>query len=325
MRSIASVLNNRRCASVHEALHRAFQGSGYCSPGLWAALAVSSRQQGLNCGQVLEVIGEQNTGYGKAIGIEAAIGAADTYHLQRSNQGLNYSPLVVLDAEERTNAATRDIAGCVRTWFDNEPLRRFAQELCDVVGDLHDNVWSHAKSTGISMAQKWREPSNDDNHLEFSLADAGYGFLRELTRAGVAQRLAIQTPTEAINWCVVRGNSSKIKDEDPWTQRLPEDAMGNPMGAIGRIRTKENNHLGLGLAKLVDLVVTYRGQLWLASDDAMLTIDSKGGKKCQVLPFPWPGVLLSCRFSTSTVDRVMRGQRPAVDDIDKLLESLLQG
>jgi hypothetical protein len=323
LRPIAGFLLNRRCESVEAALKLSFSKK-YCSPGLWAAFAVMAQDRKWPHKDVFEFL-EQNDqlAYGRAIGIEAAIGAPDTYHHERVNKGANYSPLAVLDVEERTNEATKDIAGCIRTWFNGTGLEQFVAELCDVVGDLHDNVWSHAKSTGVSMATKWCQ--QDGNVLEFALADAGYGFLGELRRSGVLTREGIATATEAIAWCVVKGNSSKIKKEDPWAQRLPEDAMGNPMGAIARIVSKENNHLGLGLAKLEELVTKFKGQLWLASGDGMLTIDNKGGKKYQRLPFSWKGVLLECRFNVTTVEQVVASQEVVVDEIDSLIGSLLTG
>lgn len=323
MRPIAGLLLNRRCASVAEALEVSFS-MAYCGPGLWAALAVVARSEGWPHEKVVKLLRDnKHLDYGRAIGIEAAIGAKDTYEKERVNRGANYSPLAVLDAEEKTNEATRDVAGCIRTWFNGSGLEAFAAELSDVVGDLHDNVWSHAKSPGVSMAQKWCQQEN--NCLEFALADAGYGFLGELTRSGVGRRQGVEDPAAAIAWCIVKGNSSKIKEEDPWAQRLPEDAMGNPIGPIARIMTKENNHLGLGLAKLVELVTKFKGQLWLASDDAMLTIDTKGGRKYQRLPFSWKGVLLACRFNVSVVEQVVATKHEVVDEIDELIGSLLSG
>jgi hypothetical protein len=321
MRSIASVLLNQRCQSAHSALLRAFSSARYCSPGLWAALAVSSRAEQLSGQALLDLLG-QHSGYGKAIGIEEAIGEQDTYSKNRSNQGVNYSPLVVLDDVDKTNQATRDIAGCIRNWFTDPCLALFTAELCDVVGDLHDNVWSHALSTGVSMAQKWQD--GDGPQFEFALADRGIGLLAELRRSGVASREGIQEAIEAISWCIVRGNSSKIKEEDPWAQSLPQDATGNPMGPIARHRTNGNNHLGLGLAKLVELVTKFKGLLWLASGNAMLTIDKNGVTKRQTLPFEWSGVVLSCRFSVSSV--LAMGQVVEKrDELDELLDTLLKG
>lgn len=324
MRPIAGLLLNQRCASIADALRVSFSKK-YCGPGLWAALAVVARAENWPHQDVVELLkSHDHFDYGRAIGIEAAIGARDTYEKERINKGANYSPLAVLDAEEKTNEATHDVAGCIRTWFNGSGLEPFAAELCDVVGDLHDNVWSHAKSPGISMAQKWCQ--QESNCLEFALADAGYGFLAELERSGVKNKTGIVDAEGAIAWCIVRGNSSKIKEEDPWTQRLPEDAMGNPIGPIAKIKTKENNHLGLGLAKLVELVTKFKGQLWLASGDAMLTIDSKGGRKYQRLPFNWKGVLLSCRFNVAVVEQVVAAQQDeVVDEIDELIGSLLSG
>ena len=60
--------------------------------------------------------------------------------------------------EESTDSATQTVNGCSREHFDGLGFDAFADKLCGVVGDLHDNVWSHGKSTGFSMAQKWKMP-----------------------------------------------------------------------------------------------------------------------------------------------------------------------
>jgi hypothetical protein len=120
------------------------------------------------------------------------LGAEDTYRFARINVGVNYSPLVSLNSEQVVDAATSAMQGCIRSLVSQDINIDFAAELCDVVGDLHDNVWSHAQSPGVSMAQKWNAPMVSGEHIiEFALADSGRGFLAELRRAGQAQRLGI--------------------------------------------------------------------------------------------------------------------------------------
>lgn len=298
----------------------------YASPGCWAALAVLANSRKLDAEELLGEMLRDTRNYAMAIGLQAALDCTDTYQYPRTNRGKNYSPLVPLRRVEDIDRATQDIASCIRNWFGDEEMMPFVAALCDVVGDLHDNVWSHAESTGISMASKWKKPrTNGQEHvLEFALADEGRGFLGELQRSGVARKEGITTHQQAIEWCIVEGNSSKKKELDFWAQSLPLDAMGNPMGDMAKVKLKENNHLGLGLAKLVELVETFHGQLWLGSGDCYLTIDSVGLREWHQPVLGWDGVLLACQFETAVVARAARDASKEMDDLDRLLSALLE-
>jgi hypothetical protein len=225
---------------------------------------------------------------------------------------------VLLETAEATNQANGVINECIRNIFPEGELSTFVRDLCSVVGDLHDNVWSHGESTGFSMAQRWKKPGHDGESLfEFALADCGIGFLRELQRVG----LRIETHRDAIDWCIVKGHSSKtLRKEDPFSQRLPPDAMGNPMGPIARIVASENHHLGLGLWKLAELVRTYSGQMWLASGNDILYMQSNVRTAHRATRVNWGGVALACRFDT----KLIRGRQPeALDAVTEALAQLL--
>lgn len=291
----------------------------YCSPGYWVSVAARARKRRLSVADLM--IPDDRLGYARAIGIETALRQADRYPFGRRNQGARYSPLVVIANRYDVDKANGDVAGCVRHLFPEPEFKPFVADLCSVIGDLHDNVWSHGVSTGISAAQRWRKPYAElgVDCLEFGLADCGMGFLRELQRAGVAQVLGIDSHEKAIAWCIQEGNSSKKDDEDEWVQRLPDDAMGNPIGRDAKIKTTENHHVGIGLFKLTSLVKRYGGQLWLVSGDAMLRIDAHGTTDYVHTAVPWDGVSLACRFTT---DHVARGI--GAIESDDLNDALLQ-
>lgn len=297
----------------------------YCAPGYWVAVAARGRARKVQF-QDLRLPAEQ-PGYARAIGLEVAFRQADTYPHQRHGEGKTYSPLVILDDVDQTNRSYSEISSCIRRLFPEEEMHRFVTDLCDVVGDMLDNVWSHGESTGISMAQKWNKPRSDGKvqHIEFALADCGKGFLGELARSGVSGRLGIADDAGAIRWCIQEGNSSKKREDDGWTQRLPPDAMGNPIGPDARVKTKENNHLGLGLHKLTMLVRGYGGELWLASGAAMLHIDPMGRETYVATPCPWQGVALACRFTTDVVIQRAARYKARPDELDRVLTELLGG
>ncbi len=257
-------------------------------------------------------------GYLDAMAMSSALWGSDGYSQQRVNEGRNYSVITPLHSEEVVDFATTSINGCIRE-FTQGNNHSGITELFHVVGELHDNVWSHGLSSGFSMAQKTRVPYMDDNYLEFSLADSGLGFLAETNRAGIGH----QSHQEAISWCLVEGNSTKHGDDiDEWAQHLPNDNVGgSPFGAQVETRGDENHHQGLGLAHLVKLVRKYSGELSLASGDTCFTIDSTGQEAYHTLGNFWQGVAISCRFRESLLCQDIQEDNL---EPDELLNSIIE-
>lgn len=293
--------------------------SSFYTPGFWVSLAAYARNNGIKY-EDIEFDDDEHKGYGAAIGLPAALGESDKYPFARRNEGLNYSGLVLLENAEATDRATNDVNGCIRNLCKGLGVDQFAKDLCEVVGDVHDNVWSHGKSTGFSMAQRWRKPGTDEHLFEFALADCGYGFLRELRRVG----LDVADDKEAIQWCITKGNSSKLVREprDDWDQRLPIDIVGNPMPSAGRVKESENHHQGLGLAKLVSLVEGYKGNLWLATGNDIFAVNSDGRRSFLAPSFRWPGVSIACRFDTSLIRSSQKTEE--IDEVTSALIDLLE-
>lgn len=285
---------------------------GFNAPGYWTTLAAYCRDQKITFGD-LKIPRDELRQYACAIGLETALNQTDSYPFNRINSGKNYSPLVLLNSADETNKANSAIISCIRYLFQDTQQSDFINDLSSVIGDLHDNVWSHGKSTGFSMAQKWKD------NFEFSLADCGLGFLRELQRVN----LKIQDDESAINWCIQEGNSSKkTKKADEWSQRLPADMMGSPM-PNAQIIENDNNHMGLGLAKLLNLVNTYQGRLWLASGEKTLVVEPNGNKMFKTNNLNWKGVTLACRFNIEAVKNCHKNNTDeATDAILDLLNQL---
>lgn len=269
--------------------------NNHYSPGFWTGLVARARARHLTL-QDINIQNVDRLNYAKALGIERALNQEDTYPYNRKGAGKAYSPLVLLESREETDCATGEINQCIRGLFGEPQYGEFVSSMCELVGDLLDNVWAHGKSTGFSMAQKWRDP-HDGFLFEFAVADCGYGFLRELQRVG----MTIEDDRAAIEWCIQPGNSTKKRSVDEWAQRLPEDVMGNPMGSFGHIVESDNHHMGLGLAKLITAVEQFHGWCWLASGEAMLCISPDGQRIYTNLPIPWQGVALACRFDSKRV------------------------
>ena len=212
-----------------------------------------------------------------------------------------------LDSVEHVDQATTEIGSCIKSMTDNV-LSKGVSKLLDVIGEVHDNVWSHGKSTGFSMAQIYPDPELQQKFIEFTLADKGFGFRNEMNKSGKR----VNTHQEAIKWCIQEGNSTKhADDEDPWKQRIPLDLIGdNPMGDFGG-EVSDNHHQGLGLFHLIGLVESFNGELYLISGDAALHI--KNNVRTYIaLNYDWQGVIISCRFDN--VELQSSANQKIVDD-----------
>jgi hypothetical protein len=292
----------------------------FVTPGFWVLLAAYAWQKHISLDQIR--VHPKHKEYLSAIGFARAFGEQDDYPYDRKNKGINYSTLEHLDRPEATERATSAINGCIRNFVGGELPSAFVELLCEVVGDMHDNVWSHGKASGFSLAQKWRaswNPLSRGYCLEFGLADAGIGFLREVQNAG----LGIRTDREAIDWCIKEGHSTKkLRPASEWAQRIPPDATGNPLLGIERTRTSENHHLGLGLYKLVRLVREFRGFLWLATGSATLILAPDRKPAYSNLSCPWQGVAIACRFRSDDIAVVREDIESGDKDVEEIMRIL---
>lgn len=293
----------------------------FFAPGFYAALASFMLHRGITWDRVhLEAEPKE---YCSAIGFPRAFGHKDDYRFERKNRGVNYSTLEHLDIPETTNAATSAINGCIRNSLGSDLPKPFVAMLCNVVGDLHENVWAHGKASGFSMAQRWKEPPwnrlSSDYNIEFALADSGRGFLREVQSVG----LPINSDREAIAWCIEEGHSTKkIRPISDWAQRMPSDLIGNPLRGIEEARNSETNHMGLGLYKLVRLVREFRGYLWLATGSSVLRLAPGVQPAYSEIRYPWQGVAVSCRFRSGDLNIVRDEIATGDKDVEEIMRIL---
>lgn len=140
-----------------------------------------------------------------------------------------------------------------------------------LVGELHDNVASHAKGRGYSALQVYAD------RAEFAVCDYGCGFLRNVRRVVPA----VDTHWKAIEWVLVRGHTT-AKPPDPFAQRDGPDWDE---------QVEHNHHMGIGLWRLVQLVERTSGELWIWSGD---TTYHRTGHEYSFRPAPviWPGVMI---------------------------------
>lgn len=257
-------------------------------PSYWVLLATTLyNNQDIN-EKRLNLTDKQKS-YLKTIGFYHHIFGQEGNINRSTKYGTNYSTLAPLISEQHTESANSIINSCIR-YNVSEVAKKTASAstLTEIVGELHDNVWSHAKSAGFSLFQKTRG-MHGDVFLEFAIADRGCGFFRELKRVNID----VANDKEAIEWCLRQGNTSKKpKEDDGWTQQLPADVIGNPMGGYANYHNG-NHHQGLGLAKLKEMIIEAKGILKIASGKQLYILDNATEKWTDISETPWNGVAIS--------------------------------
>ena len=188
-----------------------------------------------------------------------------TNHPRTGLVGKKYSPLARLVHDTDVEIADDTVTACLHANFGEE-LRATVNEICRVIGELHDNVASHARGAGFSALQVYQgKPSAI---VEFAVCDAGVGLLRNVMRV----EPTVTTHQAAVHWCFQKGNTTARSPVDDISQRLPDDAPMNPYPKHIPTRSTENHHLGEGLWQLLRLVVEIGGTLWALTGDAELEV-----------------------------------------------------
>ena len=172
------------------------------------------------------------------------------------------------------DCCNRIIADLLHNTLGGDDNEGFINAVTKVVGELHDNVPSHAAGTGFSAAVYC---TDDSCRLEFAIADCGCGMLHN-----VVAPPSVADHRQAIEWCLKRGNTTARHVDDPWAQRLPADSIGSPYGPSVSTFSSENHHIGEGLFCLTELVRMADGQLWIWTGNAQLTI-GPNGRTCSLM------------------------------------------
>jgi len=230
---------------------------GFVSPSVSTALASFATTGEIN--HTLLAFSPSAGDYAETNGLKKAIQRQDVSIPTTGLQGRTYSPLIQLFNESTVDKANQIINDVLHANLAQK-YSQFTHELCKVVGELHDNVASHSDGTGFSCAQVYNKQSDVDSSVELSVADNGCGMRRK-----VEAFLETKTSsTEAIEWCVEKGNTT-YKEPGKFAQKDEEFAtqVGYPEGV--QTFSSRNHHLGIGLFRLKNLVEICRGGLWIMS------------------------------------------------------------
>jgi hypothetical protein len=146
----------------------------FVSPIVSTMIAASHLQQTPGS---YEFVGDAQ-GYAEHIGLLAAMeGRRRASARPGGLAGVTYSPLAQLRRHLDVEAATDTVTECLYGGLVDAD-RTTINEVSRVIGELHDNVASHAAGAGYSALQVYRNPQR----LEFAVVDAGVGLLQNVQR-----------------------------------------------------------------------------------------------------------------------------------------------
>jgi len=223
-------------------------------------------------------------GYAAACGLQDALSGNYSSQARSGKQGSTYSRLTRLTTHSEVEACNTVINDLIFEQFSGFSVS-IVTLLGKVVGELHDNVASHANGVGFSAAQVYDDGGS--RRIEFAIIDAGCGMLKNVRIVNSM----IATDPEAIDWCLKRGNTTAKAATDGWEQRVPEDMAFSPFPQSTNKVTSDNHHLGEGLWTLSELIRITNGSLWILSGAGEYRY-LNGRESVQHSSFTWPGVAI---------------------------------
>lgn len=231
--------------------------------------------------------------------------------------GRSYSRLTRLSLHAEVDGCNEVISDVLHEQLvaGDSASQLFVQSVVKVVGELHDNVASHAHGVGYSAVQVY-EPDGERRIL-FAVADSGCGMLKNASRVSAS----ISSDEDAIKWCLVKGNTS-AHQRDGWEQRLPDDCQFSPLPTGVRAFSDENHHAGQGLYELSQLVKLANGGLWIWSGNSSFIRSKNGAERFKTAEdLRWQGVAIEFELSVDTL-RTAIGNRVGSAKLESLAKRL---
>jgi hypothetical protein len=245
-------------------------------------------------------------GYADNCGLSAVLNGTYEFPQRSGKQGHSYAKLTRLSSHSEVDCCNQIINDLI---FEHlEQFGCVAGHLAKVVGELHDNVASHAGGLGYSSAQVYNDGAG--RRIEFAIADGGCGMLRNVRQ--VVPNLA--SHAEAIAWCLVRGNTTARRGSDGWEQRLPDDATISPYPPSAATRSQEDHHIGEGLWKLAELTKNLDGRLWVTSGDGQVLLES-GKQTVSNSRMNWSGVAIELELVVAADSQPTAQQQAGIERI----------
>ncbi len=199
------------------------------------------------------------------------------------DEGRTWSHLTTLYRHDEIAACNKTINDLLFARLAAIP-RLVVDAFARVIGELHDNVASHANGRGFSSAQFYPGHHGHPDRLEISVADAGRGFLHNVCRFVPT----INTDSQAITWCLQKGNTAWIAP----TAAVEHHGWSDPYAESADRGAQADHHMGLGLWLLCELVRMTQSTLWIWSGWASYALREDGTVHMETTTIRWPGVLI---------------------------------
>lgn len=197
-------------------------------------------------------------GYATSCGLIDVLAGKPVTVVRSGRQGSTYTRLTRLATHSEVDHCNSVINDLIFEQFSGFS-ESIVSLLAKVVGELHDNVASHASGVGFSAAQVYTDGFN--RRIEFAIVDAGCGMLKNVRSVNCQ----IQSDPDAIDWCLKRGHTTARNADNDWEQLVPEDMAVSPFPVSTPRVTSEDHHFGEGLWTLSELIRITRGSLWILS------------------------------------------------------------
>ncbi len=256
---------------------------GFVSPAVSAMLAAASVSRTMSGIAKRTQFSHSCRAYAENNGLIDTLNGQYKFPVRGGLQGVRYTKLTKLathDEVDACNAIVNDLFTFQLRGYSTAVIRKLAK----VVGELHDNVASHANGAGFSCAQVYND--SDGRRIEFAIADAGCGMLENVSR----RIPEIADDNCAIRWCLQKGNTT-AQTAGGWAQRLPDDTICNPYPEGIETIATEDHHVGEGLWQLSELVRGSSGKLVVLSGTGECF--AEGGKEsARSSALKWPGVVI---------------------------------
>ncbi|MEZ6057862.1 MAG: hypothetical protein R3C01_14275 [Planctomycetaceae bacterium] len=222
------------------------------------ATLLATHVQSGNVNPALVEFSPEAQAYADNNGLMSILRGSYSFPTNRGLQGATYTHLTRLANHAEVDSCNAIVNDLVYAQF-GDTSSKIAGKLAKVIGELHDNVASHARGAGFSCGQVYSYSGR--RRFEFSISDSGCGMLANVLRVDGS----IQCDIDAIRWCLKRGNTTAKNRSGEWAQRIPEDCVVSPFPKETETFTVEDHHVGVGLWALSELVRLFRGRMWIAS------------------------------------------------------------
>lgn len=226
-----------------------------------------------------------------------------TASVRGGRQGKTYTKLTQLATHDEVDGCNAIVSELIWQQLDGYS-RSIVSRLCRVIGELHDNVASHAGGAGFSCAQVYK--SQNGAEVQFAIADAGCGMPYNVNRAVGSGR----SDEEAICWCLKDGNTTSPPCDD-WLQR------GSPFAEPFTAQL-DDHHLGLGLGQLVNLVKATGGELWILSGRGEYLLEPNG-EHSQAAFADWQGVAIEMSIPVPRTSETESTDSQTLNDLGRRL------